>query len=187
MNHSKLYILILFKVNARDRDFVVKQINKHKNAGSGKSTLKSQSAYSMGGGSAGTTKSNKSISSSSQSGAGGPSQNYLYILVADPITYKWYTQRKIDLSSRNKNVRIQNCYTPPENTLQQLISTSQALKTTTNSTSDRKPDIDTIRTDLSGVNTLNRVPGEIPHSLIMKKCIIRKLKVSHFMLKIIVN
>lgn len=174
---NKIY---LRKVNARDRDIVIKQINKHKNAGGSKSTLKSQSTYSMGGGSVGTTKSSKSISSSSQGGVGGPGQNYLYILVADPNTYKWYTQRKIELSSRNKSLRIQNCYTPPENTIQHLLATNNPAITTSSSASsaiERKPDIETIRTNQSGISTLNRAQGEIPRNLIMKKCIIRKLKV----------
>lgn len=168
-------------MNARDRDFVVKQINKHKKATSDKATLKSQSAYSMGGGSVGTTKSNKSVSSSSQAGStSGPGQNYLYVLVADPITYKWYTQRKIELSSRNKNMRIQNCFTPPENSLKQLMSANPVAgaSTSTTNSSDQRPDINTIRTNQSGVSTVSRVQGEIPRNLIMKKCIIRKLKVN---------
>lgn len=160
------------QVNARDRDFVVRQINKHKMSSSGKSTLKSQSAYSMGGGSVGTTKSSKSVSSS-QSGSGGPNNNYLNILVADPTTYQWYMQRKIELSTRNKSLRIQECFTPPENSIQHLMNKSTGV------VADR-PGVETIRTNPSGVSTLSRASGEIPRNLIMKKCVIRKLKVFNY-------
>lgn len=183
-------------VSSRDRDFVVRQINKHKAAGSGKSTLKSQSAYSLAGGSAGgTTKSSKSMASSNSASTGGPGQNYLDILVADPNTYKWHIQRKIDMSSRNRSLRVQECCTPAENTIQQLMSagspqvtttTTAITATTTTTTGNVAPSpasgadrsvIDTIRTNQSGVNTLNRATNDVPRNLIMKRCTIRRLKV----------
>lgn len=168
----------------------MKQINKHKHQGGGKSTLKSQSAYSMTGGSAGgggggggTTKSNKSLSSNSSSS----NQNYLNILVADPNTYKWLMQRKIEISTKNKALKLQECFTPAENTLLQLMNNN------TNNQQKRQSDtiqsVDTIRSNQS-VGTLSRngilVNGggnrgaDVPRNLIMKRCIVRKLRVRHF-------
>lgn len=169
------------QVNAKDRDFVVKQINKHKSSqggSSGKSTLKSQSAYSIGGGSGGTTKSAKSVSAASSQSSSN--SNYLNLLVADPITYKWYTQRKIDLSSKNKSLKVKEISTPAENSIGQLMTgTQQQQQQQLPQQPDRQAQngVDTIRTNQSGVNTISRAATEIPRDVIMKKCIIRKLKV----------
>lgn len=94
------------QVNAKDREFIMKQINKHKKQ---QQNLTSSSKKSFG-----TNRSKKSTKSSK-------GETYLNILTCDPTTYKWLTERKIDISTRNKGLKIQECFTPSEYSMLSLM------------------------------------------------------------------
>lgn len=145
-------------VTSKDREFIMKQINKHKLGSKNalaSNTLKSQSAYSIG-----TNKSSKSSASNNFS-----NNTFLTLLVADPNTYKWLTDRRIPISTRNKNLKIQQCYTPPENSILQLMNQQQ----------QQQPPSDTVRSNRSNNNTILR-SGDIPRDVLMKRCTIRRLR-----------
>jgi hypothetical protein len=85
-------------VNSKDREFIMKQISKHKKQ---QQNLTGGSKRSFG-----TTRSSKSAKSTGS--------QYLHILTCDPSTYKWLGERRIEISARNKALRIQECFTPSE-------------------------------------------------------------------------
>jgi hypothetical protein len=95
------------KVTSRDRELIQREINKFRNQLNG-----------------GTTKSAKSTRSRSVSST---RQNYLNLFVADPSTYKWLAGRKVDISTKNKQLKIQECFTPPENSLLTLMDQSAGI------------------------------------------------------------
>jgi hypothetical protein len=95
------------RVTARDRELIQREISKFRNQ------LTS-----------GTNKSSKSTRSRS---ASSNRQNYLNLFVADPNTYKWLSGRKVDLSTRNKQLKVQECFTPPENSLLTLMNQSNQM------------------------------------------------------------
>lgn len=80
--------------NHNDRNTVMKLINKRKMLNS--STVKSKSSYL-------SSKSSNSLENS-----------YLDVFVCDPNTYKYLKERKIEISSRNKNLKFKECFTPSE-------------------------------------------------------------------------
>ena len=130
-------------VNAKDRDFVMKQINKHKKSQHVLTSTSSKSAYSVA--------TNKS--------------NYLNILTCDPATFKWLTERRIDISSKNKSLKLQECYTPAEPVL-----VEQETKTAASSSSKGHQldyEFDT-RSSHSG--------GDMSNTICVKLCTIRRLK-----------
>jgi C-terminal processing protease CtpA/Prc len=145
----------------KDRDAVMKDINKHKyltGTGTGLSnkskhnTVRSQSAYSVG-----------SLSNS----------NYLNILVCDPNTYDWLINKKIDISARNKTLRIRECFTPPY----QELNNSNYNTTTNNSNSNTMiKNNSPSPPQLISPPPAPPLPNDIIKSIILKKCIIRKPK-----------
>ena len=132
-------------VNAKDRDFVMKQINKHKKSQHVLTSTSSKSAYSVA-----TNKSNNK-------------SNYLNILTCDPHTFKWLTERRIDISSKNKSLKVHECYTPAEPVF-------EPEKTTASSSKGHQLDLefDTSSHSLSGVDMSN--------TICIKLCTIRRLK-----------
>jgi C-terminal processing protease CtpA/Prc len=144
------------QVNAKDRDFIMKLINKHKNGSNSTSTMKgstmkSQSAYSL---------SNKSAGGQSTSSL----LNYLNILVVDPTTYKWLKSRKVDISTKNKSLKIQECFTPAERNFDALNTT---ITNNVQSSTDMDP-YSTIKMENSNSNSAK--------SIQIKMCTLRRLK-----------
>lgn len=159
-------------VDSKDKDFIMRQINKHKKlqiygtTNKINATLKSQSAYSVA-----TTKSNKSTKS------GLSSAKYLNILVADPYTFKWLIQKKVDVSTKNRNLKVQECFTPPESSLpnlvdQSTISSPRLPTTSQHNLSEINDDLTTSRNNIS----IGTIPNDQLKSIVIKLCTIRRLK-----------
>ena len=89
--------------DASDRNIVNKLIGKRKLINS--STVRSKSSY-----------------LSSRSSNNLDNNFYLDVFVCDPNTYKYLKERKVDISSRNKNLRILECFTPSQFEIGQKIS-----------------------------------------------------------------
>lgn len=107
------------RVHPKDKDAISKIITKHKANGSASkgsvNTLKSQSNFSVATGK--STKSTKSALSQIP-----PSNNsYLNILVVDPNTYNFLTSKKADISTRNKSLKVRECFTPAEEYVEQIL------------------------------------------------------------------
>lgn len=148
------------QVNAKDRDFIMKQINKHKKnhtlTGTSKKNLKSTSGYSFG-----TNKSKKSNNGS----------NYLNILTVDPTTYTWLASRNIEISTRNKSLKFQECFTPSEYSLLNLMEQGK-------SSSKVQGEVDleeAIQNSMRSPVRTGEVSNDIANSMIIKSCIIRRI------------
>jgi C-terminal processing protease CtpA/Prc len=173
------------QVTVKDKELIMKEINKYK--------------MQMN---ASTTKSNKSTRSKSST-----RQNYLNLFVVDPSTYNWLNSRRVDISTRNKNLKIQECFTPPENSLLALMEAQKNMNNIQNGTMKSNLSIlrfnDSQITSNPAITTLNQTnqqaaaivapvvppPPTIPtqkpftqlnqailDSIILKYCTIRRLK-----------
>ncbi len=161
-------------VDSKDKDFIMRQINKHKKqqiygtANKINATLKSQSAYSVA-----TTKSNRSSY---------PSNRYLNILVADPYTYKFLIQKKVDVSTKNRSLKIQECFTPPEYTPPSNLADQSTISSpriqTANSSQHQIGDINVAEMTTSRNNLSMNGPtaADILKSIVIKLCTIRRLR-----------
>ena len=130
-------------VNPKDRDYIAKLINKHK-VEAKSATLKSQSAYSV------------ATNKSGVSSGGSSNRNYLNLFVADPNTHKWLVTKRVDIASRNKSLKVQECFTPPEDQLAAIIEQRQ-------------------KQQLQPSQLINGVKG-VDRFIVIKKCKIRRLK-----------
>jgi C-terminal processing protease CtpA/Prc len=114
------------RVHPKDKEAISKIITRHKTSGMSGSnskgsvtTLKSQSGYSVATGK--STKSTKSATSQIP-----PSNNsYLNVFVVDPNTYNLLTSKKVDISTRNKSLKWRECFTPPEDSVQEILEQRQ--------------------------------------------------------------
>ena len=148
----------------KDREAVMKDINKHKylpeigtalSSKSKNNTVRSQSAYSVG-----TTR---SLSNS----------NYLNILVCDPNTYDWLMNKKVDISTRNKTLRIRECFTPP---YQELANNTYNSTIRSNSPMVINPQVVPPQPQPQPPPAPPLPNQDITKSIIVKKCTIRKPK-----------
>jgi len=161
-------------VDSKDKDFIMRQINKHKKqqiygtANKINATLKSQSAYSVA-----TTKSNRSSY---------PSNRYLNILVADPYTYKFLIQKKVDVSTKNRSLKIQECFTPPEYTPPSNLADQSTISSpriqTANSSQHQIGDINVadMTTSRNNLSMNGPTAADILKSIVIKLCTIRRLR-----------
>jgi len=163
-------------VDSKDKEFIMRQINKHKKAqiygttNKLNATLKSQSAYSVA-----TTKSNKSNKSGGYSNA-----KYLNILVADPYTFKWLLQKKIDISTRNRSLRVQECFTPIEAPIasNNSLADQSSPKIQPSKSSQSHHQLSDLNEDLTGSKTTigGGAGSDQLKTIIIKMCTIRRLK-----------
>lgn len=138
------------QVNSKDREFIMKQISKHKKTQhtlTGSSSKKSSSKF-------GTNRSKKSTNGS----------NYLNILTVDPTTYKWLSERKVEISTRNKSLKFQECFTPSEYSLLNLMEKGQA-------SSKVQQDDDLV----SNMTQTGAITNELANNIVIKSCTIRRL------------
>lgn len=145
------------QVTAKDREYIMRQINKHKKSQStltsaSKKSLKSQSGYSLK-----STKSKSGVS------------NYLSLLTCDPTTHKWLMERRVDISTRNKNLKMQECFTPSEFSLLNLMEQSKS-----SSLVQREADLDAVPVTKPMRN--GEVNQELANNILIKSCTIRRLK-----------
>ena len=144
-------------VHPKDKEAISKIILKHKTNGARGSvnTLKSQSGYSVA-----TGKSTKSATSNKSALSQIPpsNNNYLNVLVVDPATYNLYARKKTEISTRNRNLKLRECFTPPETDLPQILEQQNASAEAASDT----PKL------VSGSST--------DKFIIIKKCTIRKLR-----------
>jgi len=152
------------QVTAKDREYIMKQINKHKMSQStlsfGKKGLKSQSGISLSNNKS-SKKQNKSVSSS-----------YLTLLTVDPSTYKWLSDRRVEISTRNKSLRFQEYFTPAEFSLLNLMEQSKSTSTVLNN------QVDAVEEEIRVTKPMRsgEVNGDLLNSILIKLCTIRRLK-----------
>ena len=160
----------------KDRELVVKEIDKLKRGGggtgtfgttkssSGTSAMRSRSAYSV--------VSSPTATTATATTATSTPGEYLNLLVADKASYEWLVARKVDVSSakasRASGVRVRDCYTP---SLAQLRSQQQQ---------QQQPMANTLSSvsmvDLTAASS-TRLQQPAPPSIAIKRCTVRRRRV----------
>ncbi|CAF0919903.1 unnamed protein product, partial [Brachionus calyciflorus] len=124
--------------NSSDKNTIMKLINKRKLLNL--STVNSKSSHL-------TSKSSTSLHNS-----------YLDVFVCDPNTFKYLKDHKINISTKNKSLKIQECFTPTEFELNEKLNESN------NNLSQKS----------SNPNSISSNP--ILKKILIKRCTVRRLK-----------